>query len=40
MPWPQPPKRLLRVSAQLYNEEREYEKVADAVKTLVERERR
>ena len=40
MPWPAPPNRLLRVSAQLYNEEREYEQVAGAVKFLLERERR
>jgi isopenicillin-N epimerase len=40
MPWPAPPNRLLRISAQLYNEEREYEQVANAVRILLERERR
>jgi len=39
MPWPRPPNRVLRVSAQLYNEERDYEKVADAVTLLLQRER-
>ena len=35
VPWPQPPKRVLRVSAQLYNEERDYEKLADALRRLL-----
>ncbi|HEV8657524.1 MAG TPA: aminotransferase class V-fold PLP-dependent enzyme [Thermoanaerobaculia bacterium] len=35
VPWPEPPKRVLRISAQLYNEEREYEKLADALTKLV-----
>ena len=39
MPWPAPPNRLLRISAQVYNEEREYEKLADAVTLLLKRER-
>ncbi|HEU4521180.1 MAG TPA: aminotransferase class V-fold PLP-dependent enzyme [Thermoanaerobaculia bacterium] len=30
--WPQPPKQLLRVSAQLYNEERDYETLAAALR--------
>ena len=33
MPWPQPPKRLLRVSAQLYNTLDEYEKLVRALRT-------
>jgi len=40
MPWPAPPNRLLRISAQVYNEERDYEKLADAVTILLQRERR
>jgi isopenicillin-N epimerase len=32
MPWPHPPKRLLRVSAQLYNELADYERLADALR--------
>jgi isopenicillin-N epimerase len=32
VPWPQPPKRLLRVSAQLYNELDDYSKLASALR--------
>jgi isopenicillin-N epimerase len=35
MPWPSPPKRLLRVSAQLYNTPQEYDKLADALCRLL-----
>jgi len=37
VPWPHPPKRVLRVSAQLYNEENEYQYLADALKKLSRR---
>jgi isopenicillin-N epimerase len=35
MPWPSPPKRLLRISAQLYNSIDEYSKLADALGRLL-----
>jgi len=34
-PWPHQPKRVLRVSAQLYNEIEDYEKLADALEELL-----
>jgi isopenicillin-N epimerase len=37
VPWPQPPKRVLRVSAQLYNTIGEYEGLASALQTLLPR---
>ena len=35
VPWPHTPKRILRVSAQLYNEERDYERLAGALRGLL-----
>lgn len=32
VPWPGPPKRLLRISAQLYNERADYERLAEALR--------
>lgn len=36
VPWPHPPKRLLRVSAQLYNEPEEYERLASLLRQLLQ----
>lgn len=35
VPWPAPPKRLLRVSAQLYNTFDEYERLAAALREML-----
>ena len=35
VPWPCAPKRLLRVSAQLYNDRRDFERLADALGELL-----
>jgi isopenicillin-N epimerase len=35
IPWPAPPERLLRVSAQIYNTPEQYERLAEALSTLV-----
>ena len=35
VPWPGPPKRLIRVSAQIYNQESDYRKLAEALTVLL-----
>ena len=37
IPWPAPPGRILRVSAQIYNTPEEYERLAEALSTLASR---
>lgn len=39
IPWPAPPKRLLRISAQVYNSDAEYIALADALEILLAREK-
>lgn len=36
VPWPRPPRRLIRVSAQVYNEESDYRKLAEALTVLLQ----
>lgn len=40
IPWPAPPKRLIRVSAQLHNESADYERLCGAITTLLAEEKR
>jgi isopenicillin-N epimerase len=35
IPWPAPPRRLLRVSAQIYNRRADYERLAGALRALL-----
>jgi isopenicillin-N epimerase len=35
VPWPRPPRRLIRVSAQVYNAESDYRKLAEALTVLL-----
>jgi len=34
VPWPEPPRRLVRISAQLYNSEEEYQRLGEALREL------
>jgi isopenicillin-N epimerase len=38
IPWPAPPDRLIRISAQVYNRSEEYRQLADALSIVVARE--
>ncbi len=40
VPWPAPPRRVIRLSAALYNDEGEYDLLARALRSALERERR
>ena len=35
IPWPAPPRRLIRLSAQLYNVPEQYDRLAEAVRDLL-----
>ena len=35
-PWPRPPGRLIRISAQVYNQESDYRKLAEALTVLLQ----
>jgi isopenicillin-N epimerase len=37
IPWPAPPRRLLRISAQIYNRGDDYRRLADALRALLAR---
>ena len=34
IPWPKPPGRLIRISAQIYNDESQYQRLGDALRSL------
>jgi isopenicillin-N epimerase len=34
-PWPAPPQRMIRISAQVYNDERDYQRLCSALKTAL-----
>jgi isopenicillin-N epimerase len=35
IPWPAPPRRLIRISAQIYNERADYERLAAALREIL-----
>jgi isopenicillin-N epimerase len=35
MPWPHPPRRLVRISAQIYNDAQQYVRLADALRATL-----